>query len=272
MDIKPNSARANFSYIPKHLKSASVFACFGLTATLASDPIEPGEELSFDHASDMAYIDGWQPADRGGTGWGEWDLGFYPTEGQDASWQDIYHGDAFFVDGIELEALPGNALGAPAFGISASNGTATATRPLTQPLLVGQTLHVKIDSSSLEGPGSIGTPGNAIQLTGSDGKDRLKLFTFRGYGDDQWISAPSDARTDVHAGAAFRLEFTLTEPDEYVLILRHLEAEESIFVESGVLSGTQGQPISQITLSAFCTGSSTDGSLELLFDDLVVTP
>src|SRR5262249_57919255 len=78
-----------------------------LTITFLASPLF-AITFAFDDASDPVYVDGWQSGDNGGTGFGPWDLLF---SGEPAT---LFHSPQF----IDLQPLPGNSLGAPAFGLT----------------------------------------------------------------------------------------------------------------------------------------------------------
>lgn len=218
-----------------------------------------------DDASNAPYLDGWQSGDNGGSGFSPWSLSF---SGDPDELQSIYNGNAHFIDGVDVGPLPNNGLGGPAFALTNSNGAndfAQAHRMLSAPMEAGNTLFVEIDGSALEGEIGI---GNLFDLVGADGISRFNITTSNGSMGNHWMTGNSN--TQIAAGDAFTLQFTLLENDRY-----HLTMTDTNGVGFGqfnaMLDGTAGTGIDQIRIASFGTGSSSDGSREMFVNDLRIT-
>ena len=122
------------------------------------------------------------------------------------------------------------------------------------------------------GPVSLGfTTGNTFDLYGSNGTERFSLFTNNQYHNDHW-TATGDADTGIPAGSSFHIEFTLVTANSYDLVLLPLGGGTPLFTQTGApLAGTTNVGIDTIRITAYGTGSSTDGSKEIFFDNLMIT-
>ncbi len=219
-----------------------------------------------DDASQSPYADGWDDGDNGGTGFGPWSLSF---DGDASALHASYSSDPHFIDGVGIGPLGANLLGAPAFGLTSDSSTANvaeATRSFSEPMKINQTFKVEIDGSALEGDPRI---GNAFELMGADGVPRYTLRTSLGSADDHWTVNGLD--TDIPAGDAFSLSFTLTAVDTYSASIFPHVGGFGLFTLNASLGGTAGEDITGIRARTFGTGSSADGARELFFDNLELT-
>jgi hypothetical protein len=149
--------------------------------------------------------------------------------------------------------------------------TSEVTRGFSSPLAVGQTFSLDVDGSSLDPAASAFTTGNTIQLFGSDGTERFALFTNNQYNSNNWTSTGA-VNTGIPAANAFHIAFTLATTNTYNLVLSPVGGGSSLFSQTGaVLDGTAGSAIQSFRISAYGTGSSSNGSKELFFDNLSVT-
>jgi hypothetical protein len=215
---------------------------------------------------DPAYIDGWQVGDNGGIGFGPWSLSF------SGDGIGLFH-DPHFIDNAPLA---GNSLGAPAFALTTGDrplfyDTSEARRTLNAPIGVGQTFSADVDGSALD-PLALGfSTGNTFELYGSGGTERFSLFTNNQYHNDHW-TATGDADTGVPAGNSFHLEFTLATVNTYDLLVLPLGGGDPLFRQTGApLAGTKNVGIDTIRITAYGTGSSSEGSKEMFFDNLLIT-
>jgi hypothetical protein len=212
------------------------------------------------------YVDGWQSGDNGGTGFGPWDLAF---SGEPAM---LLHAPQF----IDFQPLPGNSLGAPAFGLTTGNrafftDTSEARRTLVAPLSVGQTISADIDGSALAPQAIAFTIGNTFELHGSNGLERFSLFTNNQYHNDNW-TATGDADTGIPAANAFHIDFTLASANTYHLVLSPIGGGNPLFLQMDApLSGSTDVAVNSLRISDYGTGSSADGSKELFFNHLRIT-
>ena len=243
-----------------------VTAIICLAMTSLAKPLFAVTKAS-DNASDAVYIDGWQVGDNGGIGFGPWSFAFSGDDGI-----GLLHDPQF----IDNAPLAGNSLGAPAFALTTGDrpmffDTSEARRTLAAPIGVGQTFSADVDGSALD-PLALGfTTGNTFDLYGSNGTERFSLFTNNQYHNDHW-TATGDADTGVPAEGSFHLEFTLVTANSYDLLLVPLGGGDPLFTQTGApLVGATNIGIDTIRVTAYGTGSSTDGSKEFFFDNLMIT-
>jgi hypothetical protein len=238
-------------------RSAAAFAGSVLLATTAC-------AAGMDSASQPAYADGWQAGDNGGTGFGAWSFSF---SGNAAA---LVHPAPRF---IATTALAGNSLPTPAFALTTSDRPTlydtSAVGRQVGPLAVGDILRVDIDGSALDNSAAAFSTGNTIQLLGADGVERFGLFTNNRLNGNQWTT--EGAATGVAAAGAFTFEFTLTAVDAYNVALLPVGGGAPLYSRvGGALRGTAGSALTRIRISTFGTGSSTDGTKELFFNNFVV--
>jgi hypothetical protein len=223
--------------------------------------------ISSDSASDAAYADGWQAGDNGGTGFGPWTFAFsgntngllYPPQ---------------FID--TAPSLPGNSLGAPTFALTTGDRrnqfeTSEVRRTFVPPIAVGQTFSADVNGSALDSGAPAFTVGNTFDLLGTNGSERFSVFTNNEYHGGRW-TATGDADTGIAPGNAFHIDFTLVTANSYNLVLSPVGGGVPYFTQTGApLSGTAGVAISRLRVSNYGTGSSSEGSKELFFDNLVIS-
>jgi hypothetical protein len=244
---------------------ALAWACLGVFAVA-----RPAVAASAnDGPADPAYADGWQAGDNGGSGFEPWTFAF---SGDPSA---LAHPAPQFID--TPPALPGNALGAPAFALTTSDrasffDTSEANRRFTAPLVRGDVFTIQVDGSALKPQGPPFSLGNTVQLLGPGANnERFALFTNNQFLDDHWV-APMGQDTTIPAGNAFKVTFTLKSTDSYDLVLGPASGVGAPFFTqtNAPLTGTAGTSITGLRISNYGTGSSADGSLELFFSALSV--
>jgi hypothetical protein len=219
--------------------------------------------IAGDNASSSAYANGWQAGDNGGAGFGPWTLSF---SGSSA----LLYPPQFIDNG----PLAGDSLGKPTFALTTGDRnndyeTSEVRRTFLVPLAVGQTFSADVDGSALANAPSY-TTGNTFDLLGTDGSERFSLFTSKDYFSDRW-TATGDANTGIAAGSAFHISFKLVSINSYNLTLSPVGGGAPLFVQTGApLAGTPGVDIDRIRISDYGTGSSSNGSKEMFFDNLLV--
>jgi hypothetical protein len=222
--------------------------------------------VASDNASNASYADGWQTGDNGGIGFGPWTLSF------SGSGSGLLYPPQF----IDRTPLPGNSLGAPAFGLTTGDQrtafeTSEVRRPLVVPLAVGQTLTANIDGSVLDPHAPSYSIGNTFDLLAANGSERFSLFTNNDYHINRW-TVTGDFDTGISAGSSFRIDFTLTSANSYNLVLSPVNGGAALFTQTGAtLAGTAGASIATLRITDYGTGSSSDGSKEYFFDGLMIT-
>jgi hypothetical protein len=222
--------------------------------------------VASDNASNASYSDGWQTGDNGGIGFGPWTLSL------SGSGSGLLYPPQF----IDRTPLPGNSLGAPAFALTTGDQrsafeTSEVRRPLVVPLAVGQTLTANINGSALDPHAPSFTIGNTFDLLAASGSERFSLFTNNDYHSNRW-TVTGDLDTGISAGSSFRIDFTLTSANSYNLVLSPVTGDAALFTQTGAsLAGTAGTSIATLRIADYGTGSSSDGSKECFFDDLLIT-
>jgi hypothetical protein len=221
--------------------------------------------VAFDDASQSPYANGWQAGDNGGAGFGPWSVAY------SGNTNGLLHPPRF----IDTGPLPANSLGAPAFALTTGDQnnqfeTSEVQRTFLTPIAVGQTFSADVNGSALSNAPSF-TTGNTFDLLGTNGSERFSLFTNNGYNNDRWTST-GDADTGIPAGNSFHIAITLVDTNTFDLVLSPIGGGSPYFSHTGVsLAGTSGVAINRLRISDYGTGSSADGSKELLFDNLLVT-
>jgi hypothetical protein len=224
-----------------------------------------GEIVAFDDASQPVYTNGWQAGDNGGAGFGPW---FFAFSGNG---NGLVHPPQF----IDTGPLPANSLGAPAFALTTGDQnnqfeTSDVQRTFTTPMAVGQTFSADVNGSAISNAPAF-TTGNTFDLLGTNGSERFSLFTNNGYHNDRWTST-GDADTGIPAGNSFHIDFKLVDTNMFDLMLSPIGGGAPYFTQTGVaLAGTSGVAINRLRVRDYGTGSSTNGSKELFFDNLTVT-
>jgi hypothetical protein len=245
-------------------RHTSAIAAVGLMVTLLQFAF--GATVALDDASQPSYTDGWQAGDNGGTGFGPWSFAF------SGNGNGLVHPPQFIDNG----PLPGNSLGAPAFGLSTGDQrnafeTSEVQRIFVAPIAVGQTFIADVDGSALDSNAPAFTIGNTFDLFGSVGKERFSLITNNQYNNDHWTVGPG-VDTGIPAGNAFHIDFKLVTTDSYDLALSPIGGGAPYFTQTGApLAGTSGAAINRLRISDYGTGSSANGSKELFFDNLLVS-
>jgi hypothetical protein len=232
---------------------------------LAADTVS-ATIVASDNASSAAYTDGWQTGDNGGTGFGPWTLSF------SGSGNGLLYPPQF----IDRIPLPGDSLGAPAFALTTGDQrsafeTSEVRRPLLVPLAVGQTLTANVNGSALDPSAPSFTIGNTFDLLTTNGSERFSLFTNNDYHSNHW-TVTGDLDTGIAAGSSFHIDFTLASANTYNLVLSPVTGGAALFTQTGgALAGTAGASIATLHISDYGTGSSSNGSKEYFFDDLMIT-
>ncbi len=246
------------------VKTACLAMLCGLAALQNASKAAPAS----DNAGDTAYADGWQTGDNGGTGFMPWVLEFTGDP------SDLEQPGPHFID---VEPLPGNMLGSPAFGLTTSatrtfTDTSAANRRFSAPLAIGETLLIDIDGSALNPVVAAFDAGNVIALHGANGAERFGIYTNKGYQGNNWV-ATGEVNTRVPAANAFRFEFKLESANTYDFIMRPLPDGDPLFSQNdAALVGTPGAGINRLRIENYGNGSSDTGAFELFFNNIQIIP
>ncbi len=200
-----------------------------------------------DHAGEAAYSDGWTDTDDGGFGFGSWEL--YVSSG-------VGNENGLF---IEHTAASVN-IGKPAWGLYANSGNlAEAKRVLTNAMLVGQTLKVKLDHGFIDSGSGVGV---ALQ---NDASDTLWQFFFNG-GDQNYNITGSSSDIGWTPGG-LNIEITLTGPTSYVSRITPLGGETR--TNTGNFASTSNSTdVTRFRCWNFNAGSGSD--YDVFFNDLML--
>ena len=215
-------------------KAALCGLSLGLCATALSGAHAQALRAN-DNAADPAYNGGWTTGTNGGTGFKPWILS-----------QTNNNNGGFFIGDSNLNgstAGPGiNSSGKTAFGLYANSGVqATATRPLTGSLAVGQTISLDFDNGYIDNGGSAG-----FYFANSTGASAF-TFSFTG-GDNQYRIADGNNATG-GTGLSFtdgglHTYFALTSPSTYSFTATRL-TDNATYTQTGLISAS---PISSISI------------------------
>lgn len=251
--------------------TASLLSLLCIFSAHAADQI-----LSQDDASDAVYKDGWK-AGGGGNGFGPWVLLNASVSGSQ-SFAGNYIADT---SGANAD-ISGVAIGGKAFGLFA-NGVgfevATAFRPLSKPLEVGQTFSflmkhadfVKKFDQDDPGTGSVGITlrsGSAAASTDDYNKGaRFEFGAYAGKPNYQIYDGESAQDTGVPAsGSALTVSVTLVTPDTYDIEITTLPDKKQTTLKGRKLGGTAGG-----TIDGFCIFNRNGEKNDAFFNGFQIT-
>lgn len=238
----------------RRLAAASIVA----GATAFSSAMSYAATIAFDTATDAAYDDGWQAGDNGGFGFGGWDFsGTYNTPvGQS---MDIFSAPNDLGRAWTLYNANGPQPGeAPDFGTDISQ----AGRAIPGGLVPGNTLHVVIDNP-IERQFFRGytvrfnTGGGNTVFMGAP-QSRMAVGTFEYSTNGKWFATGTGGDPtlfDVDTNHGMRIDFTLTGPDTFNLVMTPLNDPALAFSKSGTLDGPAGAPINWVEFELYNTDS-----------------
>jgi hypothetical protein len=237
-----------------------------VAVTLVSTSYQRAESaiVASDDASQPAYSNGWQAGDNGGTGFGAWTFAYSGNNTNGLLYSPQ------FID--TAPPLPANTLGAPSFALTTNQtDTSEVRRTFVVPLAIGQTFSADLNGSALNPSAPAYTIGNTFELLGTNGIERFGLLTNNEYHGGRW-TVTGDVDTGIAAGNGFHIDFTLVTANAYDLVLSPVGGGVPYLTQTGApLAGTAGVAINRLRVSNYGTGSSSDGSKELFFDNLVIS-
>ncbi|MCA9263959.1 MAG: hypothetical protein KDA60_08940 [Planctomycetales bacterium] len=228
--------------------------------------------IAWDDATSQSYADGWQAGDDGGFGFEPWEFShFFQAE------FSAYDESQFIATNAHVD-IPA---AGPAFGLTNANRpfwgyTAWTTRPLSSPLLSGQTFSIDVDNPLLVPLAEFDYPGIFIQMRDDENREMLTLLAESGYNDDGWTLFDAGAggrllglSTAETADGGMHLELQIVSPGMFELIATPLAGGNEV-----VLSGGFKHPDSRVhsvSIVMYSNGSAADGSREFYFNHLQVT-
>jgi hypothetical protein len=221
----------------RRLAAASVVA----GATAFSSAMSYAATIAFDTATDAAYDNGWQAGDNGGFGFGGWDFsGTYNTPvGQT---MDIFShpndlGRAWTLFNADAPGGPG-----------AGTDIAQAGRSLGGAMVPGDTLHVVIDNPTERAffrgyTVRFNTGGGNTVFAGTP-QSRMSVGTFEYGTNGKWFSTDgSPTLFDTDTSHGMRIDFTLTGPDTFHLVMTPLNNPAIAYTDTGTLvTDSDGNP------------------------------
>ena len=218
--------------------------------------------LAADDAARAAYNGGWTSGTNGGSGFGPWAL----TPGQNSNNSGFFVGtSANNGDGGGNAPPPGDVdVAGEAWGMYANSGqTATAVRPFTGDLSVGQRVQFRFDN------GWIDTGGNVGFSLDSATEDRLQFF-FSG-GDQNYVLIDESGVRDTlipFTDEGMAVDFALTGPDAYSLSVAPNGGTARSF--TGTLAGPPGTGIAAVRF--FDSNAGPFSQRDLFINSLSVVP
>ncbi|MEY2539884.1 MAG: hypothetical protein QOG67_3624 [Verrucomicrobiota bacterium] len=162
-----------------------------------------------------------------------------------------------------INQLHRNANDNRSFGLWANSGqNSEATRPLSSPLQIGQTLRADIDNGFILTGGVVG-----LILQDSFGVARLEVSFTGGALNYSVIGSTTQQTFHGYTGDGLRLQFQLTDADHYRLAI-WFQNDGSIEVFTGQLKGTPGNAIS--ALDFFNHNAGAGSTNDFYFNNLAV--
>lgn len=218
-----------------------------------------------DNAANAAYDDGWQSGDNGGSGWGGgWSLSTAspPDVNKAGQFVGSSQGNGFGDGNIDTA---GRSWGEYAN----SSYIATATRPFSGSLGIGQTFSIDIDNGFIDNGSSVG-----FTLTGfgDPGATDQFSFFFRG-GDSSYKFSVGRfiwyAETDTgvpFTSAGLHLEYTLTGATSFTLAVTPAGGSTTVLNGNMVINS----PLDHVELYNYNAGGNA--SNDAFFNSLAIIP
>ena len=219
-----------------------IVALLGATSANAKEPISSVK----DDAAQTAYNSGWNES-GGGTGFGNWT--FQEVHGGSESYAGHLIADTSANPEMGSIAVGGKAFGLYANGIEFE--TATAFRPFSAPLQVGDTFSFQMMNGLIEQKGPSDDPGaGAIGLTLRSGdstdspddynKDaRFEIINLKGASNYQVFDGETNHDTGVvYSDKGITVAITLTGANTYDLAITRLADNKTIKLGSRKLTGS----------------------------------
>jgi hypothetical protein len=212
-----------------------------------------------DNAANAAYSGGWANGSNGGSGFGAWALSAGTNSG-------FFIGDSTTNAGGTSGGI--NTSG-KAFGEFANTGdTASAVRPFTGSLNVGQTFSLQMDQGFQDNGSTVG-----FGLQNASGQNLFELYYIGGDATNSWKTNSSAGQQNLSpnvgfSGDGFNVTFTLQAGNTYTGTFSDMHGNSANF--SGTLT-TQagGEAISQARL--FNANAGTTSNNDVYFNNMSIT-
>lgn len=223
----------------------------GLAGLLTFLPALRASQLAFDQPGLIAYDDGWQSGDNGGTGFQPWILSVFNVSAGHFMGNSTANGNGLDDGTINGAAGDGDVnVAGRAWGLWA-NGSATAdgVRPFIGALSVGQSVIAHLDNGYIDTGGTVG-----VALQNSSGQNVWELF----YAGGNPTYSNNDAGGVNSAALGFgdeglRIQFTLTGAGTYDVALTRFDGVGVGY--SGILMNPSGgQAIDRFRLFNYNAG------------------
>jgi hypothetical protein len=210
-------------------------------------------QAAYDTAADPMYADGWQAGDNGGFGFGPWNFdGTYNTPPPDQQAID---------DGLQLGGTgssPFNDIGqawtlfnpnAPNNGTDNPPSTDTdisqAGRAIPGGLQPGQTVSIVVDNPServfFRGYTVRFNTGGGNTVYAGVPSSRMAIGTFEYSSNGRWYATGTGGNPplfDTDTDAGMQIDFTLTGPNRFNLVMTPLDNPGNAFETNGLLDGS----------------------------------
>ena len=246
----------------RHASGAAVLLAVGMAVCLSAGPAARAAVLGADDAAAAAYNTGWTSGTNGGSGFGPWIL----SPAQNTNTSGFFVGTSANNGDGGGNALPPSDIDVTgeSWGIYANSGqTATALRPFTGDLTVGQRLVFSFDNGWIDTGGEVG-----FALAGA-GEDRIQFF-FTG-GDQNYVLLDQAGIRDTlipFIDEGMVVDFTLTGADTYSLTVVPHGATVRSF--TGTLGGTAGDGIAAVRF--FNDNAGSFSQRDLFVNSLAIVP
>jgi len=162
-----------------------------------------------------------------------------------------------------------------AWGLYAnSNQIASAVRPFSAPLQIGQTVSIDFENGFVQTNSPAGTVGLGLQDAGST--NRIEFF-FVGGQSDYTLQTASGADTGIgFTDTGLHVAFTLASANTMNVTVTGLNGNAASFTTNGIaLEGTPGSAISQIRLFDFNSGvpgAEDPNQYDAFYNNLNIVP
>lgn len=244
------------------MKTALVLAITMMIASVSALAAGP----AFDNAAEEAYSDGWQSGDAGGSGWGgAWSLNTSPLPDGNRAGHIVgsSQGNGNADGNIDTSGV--------SWGLYANGGyIATATRPFSGTLGIGQSVILDMDNGFIDNNSSFG-----FTLTAFGDSRTTEQFSFYFLGGSnnyftstasyQWLTITDTGVPFTSAG--LEVAFTLTAAQAYSVAITPQGGATTTLNGSFLIDATNFDHIELYNFNAG-SGSLNDG----FFNDIRVIP
>lgn len=227
------------------MKTQRFLLAFAAATFCAASNPALGAAVAFDSAAHATYNDGWQTGDNGGSGWGGgWTLGGVNGFSGNFIGSSANNGNGDGNSDGDINAA------SRAWGqFSHTSNTASAVRPFSGGLTVGQTFGIAFDNGFIKDNNPVGTVGFGLQ--NSSGNNVFEFF-FRGGNPNFTVSSGSySGTTPGFSDEGLTFAITLTGAGSFSLQIGTLSPANSFSGTGTLLNPAGGQVIDRVRLFSF---------------------